>query len=302
MQTIKICTHNGVFHADDVLSVTLLELFLDDCEFDITRTRDIKTKSDYNFIIDVGSEDHIGKDYIALDHHQPDSDFYPNNVKYAACGKVADYLCYNEYINSKLLNELRDTLLWPVEAQDNGQNIKNIGTNKLSWVVDMNPSWDSDSNGDKEFLECVELCKVIVSSIISRCKAKIEAMDTVCNIIKNTEGPIVVLDRFMPWSEAVIKYNETTDNKKLFFVYKSKSDDGYICKCVQREASKFGNIIDFPEEWAGKRDKELSDVSGIEGGIFCHSARFITSWKTKEQAILSAKKAIKIYLDNNFDR
>ena len=40
----------------------------------------------------------------------------------------------------------------------------------------------------------------------------------------------------------------------------------------------------LPEEWAGLLDEELQKVSGIPGAIFCHKGRFISIWKTKEDA------------------
>jgi len=41
----------------------------------------------------------------------------------------------------------------------------------------------------------------------------------------------------------------------------------------------------FPQEWAGKRGKELEKLTNIKGAIFCHKSRFITIWETKEAAM-----------------
>lgn len=42
--------------------------------------------------------------------------------------------------------------------------------------------------------------------------------------------------------------------------------------------------LPLPAEWAGLIEKELKEVSGITGAIFCHKGRFISIWKTKEDA------------------
>ena len=49
---------------------------------------------------------------------------------------------------------------------------------------------------------------------------------------------------------------------------------------------------DLPASWAGLSDKELCKASGVSGGIFCHKGRFISVWKTKEQA----EKALEVVL------
>ena len=41
----------------------------------------------------------------------------------------------------------------------------------------------------------------------------------------------------------------------------------------------------LPESWAGLHDLDLQKASGISGAVFCHKGRFISIWKTKEDAI-----------------
>jgi uncharacterized UPF0160 family protein len=41
-------------------------------------------------------------------------------------------------------------------------------------------------------------------------------------------------------------------------------------------------------------DEALFRVCGIEGAIFCHKGRFISVWKTKEDALKAAEKALSV--------
>lgn len=48
----------------------------------------------------------------------------------------------------------------------------------------------------------------------------------------------------------------------------------------------------MPEAWRGVRDEELSQVSGIPGGVFVHAAGFIGGNATYEGALEMARKSI----------
>lgn len=50
----------------------------------------------------------------------------------------------------------------------------------------------------------------------------------------------------------------------------------------------------LPEKWAGLRDEELSDVSGIPDCVFLHSGRFIGGNKTEKGALAMASQALEI--------
>lgn len=289
---IKVVVHNGVFHADDVLCVALLKVIYKN-PVKVYRTRKFDPK-EYNFILDVGMEDHIGRDYIAFDHHQRNSKYYNNGVKYAACGKLAELLFTANYSKDyeKVLDKLREVLLYPVEAQDNGQNIPGLCSNKLAWVGDMNPDWESGSNGDKEFEDSVNIAEKILESILDRINAKLKAEVVVEGLLKeNGNNKILILDKFIPWNESVINHNSGRNNKILYVVYPGKAQNWYI-QAVPMQINRFGNIKDLPAEWAGKRDGELSRISGIPGAVFCHTAKFIAGWETKEEAIQAAQAAV----------
>lgn len=54
----------------------------------------------------------------------------------------------------------------------------------------------------------------------------------------------------------------------------------------------------LPEPWRGKRDEDLCKVAEIEGCIFVHVTGFIGGNKTKEGALLMARKALEFGKEN----
>lgn len=69
----------------------------------------------------------------------------------------------------------------------------------------------------------------------------------------------------------------------------------HICRRIQAvptDPDAFGCRKPLPKAWAGMRDRELSDVSGIPGGIFVHTARFIGGNATYEGALQMAVQAV----------
>jgi len=51
--------------------------------------------------------------------------------------------------------------------------------------------------------------------------------------------------------------------------------------------------LPLPKKWAGLRDHELQQVSGIEGAIFCHKGQFISIWENKKDAFAAMHKIFK---------
>ena len=63
-------------------------------------------------------------------------------------------------------------------------------------------------------------------------------------------------------------------------------------KALRLGPSAFATRIKFPESWAGKRDKDLAEVSGVSDSVFCHNGRFLAVAKSKEGALALAKLAL----------
>ena len=73
----------------------------------------------------------------------------------------------------------------------------------------------------------------------------------------------------------------------------SSEDILWRATTVNEPDKAFERRVNFPVEWAGKRDVELEQISGIEGSVFCHRGLFLYVAKTKEAAIEAAQRAVR---------
>ena len=289
---IKATVHNGVFHADDVICVAMLRYFYGKDNVEVVRTRDKKTFEECDFILDVGGKDLITEDQVWLDHHQPDSLIRENGVKAAACGKLADVL----WEGQTWLPEFHKIFLDGVEAQDNGQDAAELGIlpSSVSFVNAFVPNWDSNESMDKAFMEAVEIIEVILEKEIQRCISKANAETLVKKAINESSEGVLILPQFMPWQTAVVQANENrNEDDRLKLVVFKGSDGSWNLQVVPKSESSFESWILLPEEWAGKRNSELAAATGIDDSIFCHIARFLAVFGTKESAMKAAALAVK---------
>lgn len=109
----KIITHDGIFHADDVMAVALLHEFVDNT-IPLVRTRNI-TEDDILdpkvWIVDVGGM--FDKSISLYDHHQ-------DKMLHSACVLVFKELYLREYVSMEEYDELIDSLLAISEIDCNG--------------------------------------------------------------------------------------------------------------------------------------------------------------------------------------
>lgn len=290
--TIKIGVHNGKFHADDVFCVTLLKRFVSS-DVKIVRTRDERLLAECDYVLDVGNREEVNDRTVWLDHHQDAKRTYDNGVIYAACGKLADYLLSD---NPTLLGELRKKFLWPIEATDNGQEVVALGLkeNLLSFVSLLNCTWQENLYGpeqDKRFAQAVDMAYRILSAFMERYESYELANKFVKEAIAKSINGIVVLDQYVGgWSTMICRYNaEHPENIIKIGVVKSK-DDLYLAQAINESEDTFATYVSFP--WKGLSGDELTEVSGIHGGVFCHNAGFLCGFTTQSAAIQAAKCVI----------
>ncbi len=297
--SIKIVTHNGRFHADDVFAVATLELFLEKSgntkRIEIARTRDTEIINTGDFVVDVGGihEPENNK----FDHHQEGgAGMRENNIPYAAFGLVWKKFGVQVAGSEALAEALEKKMAVPLDALDNGISIsdslfKDIRSYSFSdFLWSYYPTWKEDqSEMDKAFLEVVRLSKDVLKREIKHIQARQEAQSLVQAAYDAAQDKrIIILDKYYPWTETIIKYPEP-----LFVVsLRRDGNDWNVHAIPADESDTFQNRRELPEAWAGKRDEELQKVTGVPDAVFCHNARFIAVTKTKEGAVQLAKLAL----------
>lgn len=292
---MKIITHSGHFHADDIFAVAVLSLVLEKGKknFEIVRSRDKEVIEKGDFVVDVGGDYDEGKN--RFDHHQESGAGHrENGIPYASFGlvwkKFGEELCGN----SEIVDKIDRLLIQWIDATDNG--VQTVET-KVSGVYPYDiglyfntftPSWnENNSMYDKNFTSAVDIAKNILSREIQKRKNLMEAEKVVDSIYQNSEDKrIIVMDKKYPYNGTLSKYKEP------LFVISPKEDGTWSSKSIKDDENSFISRKYFPESWSGKSDSDLEKINNIPGSIFCHRNCFIAINKTMEGAIEMARLAI----------
>ena len=113
-----------------------------------------------------------------------------------------------------------------------------------------------------------------------------EAKDFVKNAYeKSIDKKIVIIDGPYPWHDILGDYPEP-----IYAIF--PKTDTWRVECVRKYKYSFENRKSLPESWAGLRDIELAKVTGVADATFCHNGRFLAVAKSKEGALMLARKAL----------
>jgi len=177
-----------------------------------------------------------------------------------------------------------------------------ISTDLSSRVKYLNPAWN-ETNVDVEgqFKKAMELAgKEFIERVNSCGKQWLPARKVVERAIldrmnHSASGEIIVFDQFCPWISHLFEIEEEMGIKGLlkYALFADQSGQWRI-QCVPLEEAGFENRVSLPEPWRGKRDEELSTLTGIEGCVFVHHNGFIGGNKTKEGVMQMAQLSLKM--------
>ncbi len=305
MKKIKIITHNGKFHADDVCAAAVLKIWIEKnnskkffgkTKIEIIRTRDAKIIQSGDIVIDIGGIYDSAK--FRFDHHQNGLEKRSNEIPYAAFGLV--WKEYGEEIcgSSEIAEEIDVHIVQSIDALDNGVDIYK------SLYADLTPCLFADvinafnflvkgnkENLDKNFLEATDLAKNILEREIARIQFEIKERKIVEEIYKRTKDKrIIILDRYCSdnaWQKVLEKYPEP-----LFVVRTAQENKLWQVRAIKKYSDSFELRKNLPEEWAGKTDEDLANETGVPDAIFCHKKKFIAVAKSKKGAIELARLAL----------
>ncbi|WP_242881538.1 MYG1 family protein [Robinsoniella peoriensis] len=264
-------THSGVFHADDVFSAALLGIINPGIK--ISRVFKVPDEIQKDTIVfDIG--------FGVYDHHQKDGEIRDNGIKYAAFG-----LLWREFghllVSGSNVQKFDETFVQTLDATDNGGAMNPLTSSIFSFV----PQWDDeDQNMDSAFSEAVEFAKEILEREIHRMHSTEKAEQIVSAALAESDGEIVVLSTFVPWSDVLIP------STAKFVVFPSLRG-GYSAQAIPSTINGRDQKVPFPTEWAGASSDYLQEV--VPGMSFCHPGRFMVSTKTVEQAVNACKLAAK---------
>ncbi len=290
-----IVTHNGNYHCDDIFAVATLCLFLgEDVPVEIIRTRDEDIIKKADFVVDVGG--YYDENKKVFDHHQNGgAGKRDNGVPYASFGLVWKEYSYELCGDEDVVEELDRKIVQFIDAEDNGVKISknlfdNIDVYSIhEFFLSFSPTWDEeDVDIDSIFNKCVYIAKEVLKREIKIIKDNKKAEKFVKESYENSKDKrVVVLDRYYPWKDLLTSFSEP-----LLVIYPSFENSSWHVQAVPKEANIFESRLSFPQSWAGKRDSELVEATGVKDALFCHNKVFLAVAGSKEGALLLAKKAL----------
>lgn len=291
----KLITHNGSFHADDIFACATLSFFLEkgNQEFEIIRTRDEKLIKSGDYVFDVGGI--YDSESNRFDHHQiGGAGKRPSGIEYAACGLVWKKFGAELSGSKEAANLIDERLFAPVDAGDNGLDLVENKYQTTPYFIQhafyaMRPTWREENLTDDEmFLKCVIFAKEILAREIIQAQDAFLAEEMVNSIYEKTEDKrIIILDKNYPYEYTLNNFPEP-----LYVIYPRESDDHWGIRAVRKDPKTFINRKNFPKLWAGVRDEELQNITGVRDAIFCHRGLFLAVAGTKEGAIKLAQIAV----------
>jgi uncharacterized UPF0160 family protein len=101
-----------------------------------------------------------------------------------------------------------------------------------------------------------------------------------------------------PWKEHFFQLEkkmglDVGDKKILYSIYPD-SNGSWRIQGVPVSSHSFELRKALPDQWRGLRDKELDQMSGIDGCVFIHASGFIGGHSTRAGALEMGRKALAI--------
>ncbi len=294
-ERIRIVTHSGNFHVDDLFAVAALQLLHGVEHTEVIRSRDPELWASADYVLDVGEiYDPETKRY---DHHQHGgAGARASGVPYSSFGLVWKH--HGEAItgSKEVADQIDAELVVPIDMADNGIEVyapTHQGVHPFLFhhiLVVMRPTWKEGDGGlhNERFMEILPWARRILGREIAMRLDAIEGERFVREAYDAaSDKRIVILDRPYPWQGVLSRTSDA-----LYVVKPKSTGTDWEVECVRNDVHSFMNRKSLPEAWRGYRGEELALLTGVPDAVFCHNGGFIAVTKTREGALRLAQQAL----------
>lgn len=273
----SVGTHDGSFHADEVTACALLLVFGRVDQDKIIRSRDMRVLEECEYVCDVGGIYNPAQK--RFDHHQSD---YTGEL--SSAGMVWLYLKEEGIVDEATYDFFNHSLIWGVDAHDNGRVTPEVGTSTFSNVVSnfVPPMYDAPAEEQtRAFFTALDFVAGHLKRLLERFRYIQASREKVAASMQKKDK-YLVFEEAMPWMECFFELGGET-HPALFVVMPSGGH--WKLRGIPPTLEERMKVrLPLPQEWAGLLDEDLKRVSGIQGAVFCHKGRFISVWETREDA------------------
>lgn len=291
---MKVATHSGSFHADDVFAVAALRLAFAGERLDLVRTRDEKEIATADIVLDVGR---IYDGEKHFDHHQQGgAGARQNGIPYASFGLIWNKFS-GHFVSKEISERIDRELVQIIDAEDNGfdvfeSRIKGVADFNVSSVVALmnNTFLEPERNQDASFMESVNIAEKIIGRAIAFSKEFFDAKTEILKALAESDNKALVVV-LRPLRRQTL-YEVAYDLPELLFAVHPHENKHWAIRAVRKSSSSFESRKPLPANWGGKEGGELQKETGIAGALFCHRQLFTADAETKEDAVALAKIAL----------
>lgn len=323
-EQMTIGTHDGEFHCDEVLAVSLLRLLPLYQTAKIVRTRDPVILNQCSIVVDVGGE--FDPKRLRFDHHQRGCEerMTGYTTKLSSAGMVWRH--FGMQIVEELFPELPilfrhefflqvyKEYIHPVDQQDTGEK-QGEASSIMMRVRRANP-WKEDikflerdsafplamvSADFKDYLDDAfrSFYQEVSSATETKVKeAYIDSINSINSIEnkenKNNNGPSSskILELSPKYLNSIFRFL-SEEQMPLYLVFQD-TQGTFMVRAVPVSKGSFQSRKPLPESWRGLANEVLSQTTGIPDCVFVHATGFIGGHKTKEGAMAMAELARKM--------
>ncbi len=298
---VIIGTHSGIFHADEVVAISLLSIYINCNRIAIVRTRNNDELKKCHLLVDIGA----GR----FDHHQIGGNGKrKNGVAYASAGLVwkefgKDIIADLAGLSAKRLDNYPLSLIFEkvdalyIQPVDNIDNGVCDGPCTFDYIKDFLPSWNkvTDYDFNTAFVEAVRVTTLILKKTIQKMIEHQYSYSWAIKKLDESKGGIFEIpSQTFPWLKPVTDYNLFSYNVANFVIFPYPAG-GWAAQCVPPSFDEtFKQRIPFPKSWAGQT-VNLPEISGIKEATFCHNNLFFARANTKDAIIQMCQKAMEAF-------
>jgi uncharacterized UPF0160 family protein len=286
---MKIVTHNGQFHTDDIFAIATLLLIYPEAE--VVRSRDPEIIKAADIAVDVGQV--YDPEAKRFDHHQAGgAGKRDNGIPFASFGLV--WKEYGASLASDGVGIIDRKLAMYIDAGDNGVDLyepKFEGVRPYT-IGDLIYSYVDQENANedylyKTFIDSVKFAQELLLREIKNAQNQIGIRRVVLKTYAESQNKqIITFDNRIAWLYGADLMPET-----LYVVYLRK-DDTWGVRALTPTNTTYKSKKPFPEAWRAKSNEDLVQITGVSDATFCHKEGFLAVAKSKEGALKLAQIAL----------
>lgn len=297
-----LLTHDGPFHADEVLATAVLATLWPEAAIIRTRNRaqlSAACADPATIVYDIGGQCAPGS--RVFDHHQADPPRRADGTVFSAFGLIWRAFGHAWLrrigIGDPLVNETHAAMdagfVTAIDLIDNGGLSATapgpVGAVTLPTLLsDLLPEGDDPAELDAGFAAAVEMARPILIARAQRIARMVAAQQEIAVLIAaQRDDPVLELPRGMPFARAV----QAGGAAHLRFVLHPRAQE-WVLYAIEASDGVDELRCPFPEAWSGLENEALAAVSGVADAVFCHRNRFLAVARSRAGAREMARRAL----------